>query len=73
MRIKQILFILLIACMGAFMLIPDTEAVLQVFSSKKKIPVYSVETANKDVAITFDCAWERRIFLKFLTFLKVKM
>ncbi|MDD4495069.1 MAG: polysaccharide deacetylase family protein [Eubacteriales bacterium] len=57
MRIKQILFILLIACMGAFMLIPDTEAVLQVFSSKKRIPVYSVETANKDVAITFDCAW----------------
>jgi polysaccharide deacetylase family sporulation protein PdaB len=57
MRIKSVLFILLIVCMGAFKLIPDTDAVIQVFSSKKRIPIYSVETSLKKVAITFDCAW----------------
>jgi peptidoglycan/xylan/chitin deacetylase (PgdA/CDA1 family) len=32
--------------------------VLNVFAEQKEIPIYSVETPDKTVSITFDCAWE---------------
>jgi peptidoglycan-N-acetylglucosamine deacetylase len=31
--------------------------ILEVFSQNKELPIYSVDTKEKTVAITFDCAW----------------
>ena len=33
------------------------EKTLEVANSKKLLPIYSVETDKKQVALTFDCAW----------------
>ena len=33
---------------------------LEVANSNRLLPIYSVETSDKKVALTFDCAWRSR-------------
>jgi len=33
------------------------EQVIETVSTKRLLPIYSVETNEKKVALTFDCAW----------------
>lgn len=34
--------------------------VIETATTKRLLPIYSVETSNKVVALTFDCAWRSR-------------
>jgi polysaccharide deacetylase family sporulation protein PdaB len=52
--ILTFLILLTIICMSGYF----TNAVVEVFSNNQRlVPIYSVETDKKQVAITFDCAW----------------
>lgn len=52
--ILTFLILLLVVCMSGYF----TNAVVEVFSNNQRLlPIYSVETDKKQVALTFDCAW----------------
>lgn len=57
-RLLLYLTILLLSVFAIYSLIPPGAGVLNVFAEQKEIPIYSVETPEKTVSITFDCAWE---------------
>ena len=38
-------------------LLENSEKIVSVWANKKELPIYSVETDKKRVAISFDCAW----------------
>ena len=57
-RLLLYLMILLLSVFAVYSLIPPGAGVLNVFAEQKEIPIYSVETPDKIVSITFDCAWE---------------
>ncbi|NLW22690.1 MAG: polysaccharide deacetylase family sporulation protein PdaB [Tissierellia bacterium] len=38
-------------------MLKTNRGVLEVFSTKKELPIYSVETSDKKIAISFDAAW----------------
>lgn len=57
-RLPLYLIIFLLSVLAVYSLITPGAGVLNVFAEQKEIPIYSVETAEKTVAITFDCAWE---------------
>ncbi len=57
-HLLQYLVILLLSVFAVYSLIPPGAGVLNVFAEQKEIPIYSVETPEKTVSITFDCAWE---------------
>lgn len=57
-RLLLYLIILLLSVFAVYSLIPPGAGVLNVFAEQKEIPIYSVETSDKTVSITFDCAWE---------------
>jgi len=42
---------------GMFIAVGYTVTTVDVFNSAKHLPIYSVETEQNKVAITFDCAW----------------
>lgn len=44
--------------------------VIGVFNDSKELPIYSVESSSKDVAITFDCAWGAQDIPDILEILK---
>lgn len=46
--------ILVIICLGGEVLVDN---IIETASNNKLLPIYSVETIDKVVAITFDCAW----------------
>ncbi len=48
---------LVIALLIAVLAISVPTGAVAVFSKQRKIPIYSVETGEKKVAISFDCAW----------------
>ena len=48
--------ILVIICLGGEVLVDN---IIETASNNKLLPIYSVETIDKVVAITFDCAWSR--------------
>ncbi len=56
---KNTLLILLIAVFISISLVPVSMTVSRTSSAKDRgnLPIYSVETAEKKVAITFNCAW----------------
>ena len=49
-----ILFILVVSVFAIYML---TNHIITVSSTEKKLPIYSVDTQEKKIAITFDAAW----------------
>lgn len=51
-----IVFVLFILCIVACNNLCKNN-VLKVLNSNRLLPIYSVETPNKQVALTFDCAW----------------
>ena len=56
-KVLKVIFICLIGVACCFTL--STTGAYQVFygGTLKKLPIYSVKTENKQVAISFDCAW----------------
>ena len=48
--------ILIIFCMIGTSIVSN---VVETAMPNRLLPIYSVETENKKVAITFDCAWSR--------------
>lgn len=58
-RKHKVYSILLVAILIStfFILKNNKEDMVQVFSAKKELPIYSVETEGKKVAVTIDAAW----------------
>ena len=54
-RIIIVLFILIVSI--SYSMLKTNRGVLEVFSTKKELPIYSVETSDKKIAISFDAAW----------------
>ena len=58
---KTYLLLTILVIISVFNLIPAAQSVFQTISiaegSRRKLPVYSVETSEKRVAISFDAAW----------------
>ncbi|HEX2944651.1 MAG TPA: polysaccharide deacetylase family protein [Clostridia bacterium] len=57
-RLLLYILILLLSVFAIYSLIPPGAGVMKVFAAEKDLPIYSVETPDKAVSITFDCAWE---------------
>lgn len=67
MRIKQFILnnkyfticVILIILIGGFIILQNV-SVVSVFNSasKRKLPIYCVETDKKQLSISFDAAWE---------------
>lgn len=55
--IIKILFLIIVIIGLILVTMPYAEAVFNVFKQNHEVPIYSVETDKKVVAITFDCAW----------------
>lgn len=53
LRKKTLIIALLVLAFAVFVPVGATVA----FSRQKKLPIYSVGTEEKKVAISFDCAW----------------
>ena len=54
----RLLIVLCIALIfGVYISVQTTTNIARVFSTTKELPIYSVETAEKKVAISFDAAW----------------
>lgn len=53
---KKIILTFIIIC-ALFIVIGYTATTVDVFNIEKHLPIYSVETSENKVAITFDCAW----------------
>ena len=51
--------LLIIFCVFGSNLVENT---IETITDGKLLPIYSVETNEKKVAITFDCAWYTRIY-----------
>lgn len=51
------LIILILICTSVVLTLPYKEAILGVFNTNHDVPIYNVDTTNKKIAITFDCAW----------------
>lgn len=47
-----------------------TNIIATVASTSKKLPIYSIETINNDIALTFDCAWGAEDMPRILDILK---
>ena len=47
-----------------------TLSTTEVSSSERRIPVYSVETDKKEIALTFNCAWDDKGFNELMKFLE---
>ncbi|SDX40095.1 polysaccharide deacetylase family sporulation protein PdaB [Tepidimicrobium xylanilyticum] len=54
-RLLIVLFILIISI--SYTSIKTNNGIIEVFSNKRELPIYSVETEEKKVAISFDAAW----------------
>ena len=58
---KTYLLLAILVTVSAFSIQPAVKSVFQTISiaegSKKKLPIYGVETPEKKVAISFDAAW----------------
>ena len=54
LRATKLILLAAIALLAAIFALPSVEVV---FGAEKKLPIYSVETDEKVVAITFDAAW----------------
>ena len=46
-----------LVCIGVFIIYSSSEKVVQVSASRKELPIYGVNTAEKKVALSFDAAW----------------
>lgn len=57
-RLLLYLMILMLSVFILYALMPPGARLSNVFAQDREIPIYSVETPEKAVAITFDCAWE---------------
>lgn len=52
-----ILLFFYLVCIGVFIIYSSSEKVVQVSASRKELPIYGVNTAEKKVALSFDAAW----------------
>ena len=50
----SLLCILIAVCFGGDFIVSE---VIETNANSRILPIYSVETADKMVALTFDCAW----------------
>lgn len=55
--ILRAMILIIIICASVILTLPYKEAVLGVFNTDQDIPIYNVDTSQKKVALTFDCAW----------------
>lgn len=55
--IIRLLLIMVLVCGSVVLAAPYKTIVLNVFNANHEVPIYSVETTEKKIAITFDCAW----------------
>jgi peptidoglycan/xylan/chitin deacetylase (PgdA/CDA1 family) len=63
--------IAIIVCLAAIIILTGIQcSVIPTLASQKPLPIYSVDTAEKTVAITFDCAWGASDIPKILDTLK---
>lgn len=72
---KALVTILLVAALTLTALTAFVGLVAPTHATKRKLPIYSVETTDKKVALTFDCAWENSdtdILLKILSTSNIK-
>ena len=70
---RKPLYILTAAAMVLFLLLPffpPPQSSAETAASPRRLPVYSVETAEKHIALTFDCAWENSDTDELLAILK---
>ena len=79
MHKKTYLLLAILVTVSAFSIQPAVKSVFQTISiaeaSKKKLPIYSVETPEKKVAISFDAAWgadDTELLLSILSQYNVK-
>lgn len=56
LRSILIVSVLIIMCISGSKLVNN---VIETSMANRLLPIYSVDTAEKEVAITFDCAWSR--------------
>lgn len=59
-NLRTVVKYLVMAIVAAILVICTSiagKSAIGVFNSDKQLPIYSVETADKKAAITFDCAW----------------
>jgi polysaccharide deacetylase family sporulation protein PdaB len=56
-RLVRYLIIIVAAVVAGVLLGTAGKGAIEVFSQKRELPIYSVESTEKKVAITFDCAW----------------
>ena len=52
----SLLCILIAVCFGGDFIVSE---VIETNANSRILPIYSVETVDKMVALTFDCAWSR--------------
>jgi peptidoglycan-N-acetylglucosamine deacetylase len=60
LNLKRICLQLIVVVSGIIftaIIITKSMHVIDVLSENKELPIYSVETQNKNVSLTFDCAW----------------
>lgn len=69
-RVLPLVLALVIIFAAAFIILMSTSEVLGVFNGNKDLPIYSVDSPDKVVSITFDCAWGAEDIPDILTTLK---
>lgn len=60
LNLKRIFFMSIVLITGiifAIIIMIKSMQVVDVLSKNKELPIYSVEIQNKDISLTFDCAW----------------
>ena len=62
--------LLVVTCLLLFLAIMGNAGYVQTAGMKKKLPIYSVDTKEKQVALTFDAAWGNEDMSRILTILK---
>lgn len=61
---------LVIICISVVLTLPYKDAVLGVFNANQDLPIYNIETLQKKVALTFDCAWGGEDITQIIDILK---
>lgn len=59
--------VLISVCLMGNSLVDD---VIETAATKRLLPIYSVETEEKVVSLTFDCAWRSRGYTRYYRYTK---
>ncbi|NLJ78826.1 MAG: polysaccharide deacetylase family protein [Tissierellia bacterium] len=68
-RYRLLIVVAIIAVSIIYTNIGTDNDIIKVFSQKKELPIYSVDTAGKEIAISFDAAWGDEFTLGILDIL----